>query len=32
MFCRDLLDPAVSVPDTAQLKVTYTITSMAYPA
>ena len=32
MVCRDLQDPTVSVADTAQLKVTYTITSMAYPA
>lgn len=32
MLARDLQDPSVSVADTAQLKVTYTITSMAYPA
>ena len=32
MLARDLIDPTVSVADTAQLKVTYTITSMAYPA
>ena len=32
MLARDLQDPTVSVADTAQLKVTYTITSMAYPA
>jgi hypothetical protein len=32
MLCRDLLSPTVSVADTAQLKVTYTIDSMAYPA
>jgi len=32
MLCRDLLAATVNVPDTAQLKVTYTIDSMAYPA
>ena len=32
MLCRDLLAATVNVPDTAQLKVTYTIESMAYPA
>lgn len=32
MLCRDLIDPTVSVANTAQLKVTYTITSMAYPS
>lgn len=32
MFARELVSPTVSVPDTAQLKVTFTTVSMAYPA
>lgn len=32
MLARDLLSPGVAVPDTAQLKVTYTIESATYPA
>lgn len=31
MVCRDLVDPGVSIPDTGQLKVTYTI-ELVYPA